>query len=84
MRVAPRDRLARQNEYATSLAVPTVTTKFAIADYVRPATAGLFALFDGASFESKEVVDILSVTEDRRVKPKRVNTSYTGTLTAAQ
>jgi hypothetical protein len=65
-RLVQHDHSARQNEYSTSLAVPTDATKVAVADYVSQATAGLFALFDGATFEPKVIADIVSGVFERK------------------
>ena len=65
-RLVQHDRSARQNDYSTSVAVPTDATQVAIADYVSQATAGLFALFEGARFESTVIADIVSDVFERR------------------
>ena len=65
-RLVQHDHSARQNEYSTSMAVPTDATKVAVADYVSQATAGLFALFDGATFEPEVIADVVSGVFERK------------------
>jgi hypothetical protein len=63
----PIQRLGNQDEFATSIVVPTNVTQSGISGYVHEVTRQLFSLFDGMQFEPSVIDDIARGVFERRM-----------------
>jgi hypothetical protein len=66
-RVLPPGRMAFQDEFATSIVVPTNATPSGISGYVHEVTRQLFSLFDGMQFDPSTIDDIARGVFERRM-----------------
>jgi hypothetical protein len=66
-RVVPSGLTAHQDEFETSIVVPTTVTQSGISGYVHEVTRQLFRLFDGTSFEPSIIEDIARGVFERRL-----------------
>jgi hypothetical protein len=65
-RVVPPGLIAHQDEFATSIVVPTNATQSGISGYVHEVTRQLFSLFDGTTFDQSTIEDIARGVFERR------------------